>query len=137
MQRESKASILFRHYIKKNKMYTCALEMKQSTTDSILFSCVEQAQIDWGMAIKSKEGVMLRVVAVAEGMPDYIYLREEPAYVVIKFPDMMCVIDIETFAIERDRSKRKSLTQTRASEISIITVKCASVAPLPHQSPSK
>lgn len=120
--RESKASILFRHYIKKNKMYTCALEMKQTTTNSIPFSCVTQAQIDWGMAIKSKEGVMLRVQAVAEGMPDYIYLREEPAYLVVKFPDFMCVIDIETFAMERERSKRKSLTQDRARAISIITV---------------
>lgn len=122
MQRESKASILFRHYIKKNKMYTCALEMKQTITDSISFSCVTQAQIDWGMAIKSKEGVMLRVQAVAEGMPDYIYLREEPAYVVIKFPKMMCVIDIETFDIEKKRSQRRSLTSSRASDIAIISV---------------
>lgn len=103
-------------------MYTCALEMKQTITDSISFSCVTQAQIDWGMAIKSKEGVMLRVQAVAEGMPDYIYLREEPAYVVIKFPDRMCIIDIETFDMEKKRSKRKSLTSIRAEAISVCTV---------------
>lgn len=123
MQRESKASILFRHYIKANKMHTCALEMKATATDSIPFSCVKQAQIDWGMAIKSKAGVMLRVVAVAEGMPDYIWMREEPAYVVIKFPDIMCVIDIEVFANERDTSKRKSLTSKRAEAISVITTR--------------
>lgn len=75
------------------------------------------------MAIKSKVGVMLRVVAVAEGMPDYIWLREEPAYVVIKFPDIMCIIDIEVFVNERDTSKRKSLTSERAEAISVTTTR--------------
>jgi hypothetical protein len=120
--RESKASILFRHYLKAHPMMTCAIEMKSTDTDSIPFSAVTQAQIDYGMAIKSKKGVLLRVQAVAEGMPDYIWMREEPAFVVIKYPKVFCVIDVETFAMERSRSKRKSLTWERAQEIATIVV---------------
>lgn len=122
MQRESKASILFRHWLKANPMPSASFEIKQTTTDSLPFSAVTQSQIDYGMAIKSKKGVLLRVQAVAEGMPDYVWLREEPAYVVISYPKGFAIIDIEKFSLERDKSKRKSLTWERAQSIAILCI---------------
>lgn len=116
---ESKSSILFRHWIKANPRLTSSLEMKDTRgQNALLFSEVKQAQIDYGMAIKSDKGVMIRTQGI-EGLPDYIYLRNEPAYVVIKFPKAFTIIDIETFAYEKKRSKKASLTCARAKELAI------------------
>lgn len=101
-------------------MFTAAIETKDTRgKNSFDFSEVSQEQLDWGMAIKSKKGVLLRIQAVARGMPDYIYMREEPSYIVIKYPAFFCLIDVETFMIERDRSKKHSLTGSRAQEIAV------------------
>lgn len=86
---------------------------------SLPFVEVSQAQLDYGMAIKSDKGVLLRVQAVAEGMPDYVYLRNEPANIVIKYPHCFVMIDVETFMLERGRSERKSLTEGRAKDLAI------------------
>ena len=124
IQRESKFSILFRHWIKANKMLTCTFEMKDSRgKDSIPFSEVKQAQIDWGLAVNSDKGVLIRIQAIAEGMPDYAYFRNEPAYFICKYPKSFSIISVGTFLLEKERSKRKSLTELRASEISIKTIK--------------
>ena len=121
---ESKASILFRHYLKAHPYHTCAIEMKDTRgSDRFPFNEVKQAQIDYGLAIKSDKGVLIRTQAVSEGMPDYIYLRNEPSIIVIKYPKMFAMIDIETFILEKKKSKRKSLTSKRAIEIAIKIIK--------------
>lgn len=117
MPKEAKFSILFRHWIKAHPQKSCSFEIKQTDSDSIPFSKITQAQIDYGKAIKSKKGVLLRTQAVAEGMPDYIYLRNIPANIVIKYPRFFCIIDIDIFDAEKKRSKRRSLTSKRATEI--------------------
>jgi len=122
--KESKFSILFRHWIKANPRFSSSFEMKQTTTDSLPFSAVTEEQLTYGMAIKGNKGVLLRTQAVTEGMPDYVYLRNTPAYIVVKYPRFFCLIDVETFTLERDRSKRKSLTGARAKEISTVSVRC-------------
>jgi len=122
MQRESKFALQLRHWIRANPMFSCTLETKQTTTDSIPFSAITQAQIDWGMAIKSDKGVLMRVQAVAEGMPDYIWCRNMPAYFAIKYPKHFYIIDVETFLLEKQRSKRKSLTEAKAEAIAVISV---------------
>lgn len=119
--RESSFGILFRHWLKAHPQYTCAIEAKQTETDSIPFSCVTQEQIDYGKAIKSSEGVLIRTTG-ATGLPDYIYLRNEPSYVVIKYPKFFCLIDIDIFARESLASKRRSLTSERAMKIAFYTV---------------
>lgn len=121
-KREASFGILFRHWIKANPMFSCALEDKQSTTNSIPFSCLAQAQIDWAMAISSDKGALIRVIG-SSGEPDYIWCRNMPAYVVIRFPREFHLISIGTFVLEKERSKRKSLTTERAKEISTRTVK--------------
>lgn len=122
IHRESKASIRFRHWLKANPHFTCAIEMKQTMTESFPFSDVKDHQIDYGMAIKSNNGVLIRTYGI-EGLPDYVYLRREPSYVVIQYPKSMEIIDMETFVTEKERSNRKSLTWDRAKQLSVFSIK--------------
>ncbi len=116
---EAKSSILFRHWIHANPFYTAAFEMKDSRgKSSLAFSEVAQAQIDYALAIRSDKGVLLRVQAVTEGMPDYVYLRNEPSYIIIKYPSCIVFISPEIFVHERKMSKRRSLTESQAKKIS-------------------
>jgi hypothetical protein len=122
IKREAKSSIVFRHWIRANPQFTGAYEMKDSKGKSnIPFSCVEDHQLNYGMAIKSPKGVLIRVQGT-NGEPDYIYLRNAPSWVVIKFPNCFEIIDVETFIMEKKRSKQKSLTSIRARAISVVTV---------------
>lgn len=119
---EADFSIRFRHWLKANPTITGAYEMKQTSKDSIPFNALEEHQADYLQAIKSRKGVLIRVQGT-NGEPDYIYLRNEPAWIVVKFPAEFCVISIDAWIMEAKRSKRKSLTSERASSISTITVK--------------
>ncbi len=84
------------------------------------FSAVEDEQINYALAIKhSEKGVLIRVVGL-DGQPDFIYLRKEPAFVVIKYPSKIVMVDIDAFVEERDKVKRKSLTFERAIEIGFV-----------------
>ena len=121
--REAIFSLKFRDWIEKNPRYSCALELKDTRGKNyLLFKEVKQIQIDYGLRIKSKRGVLLRVEAIFEGMPDYIWCRELPAYIVIKYPKCFVMIDVETFDIESKRSNRRSLTEARAKELAIIVI---------------
>lgn len=117
-KRESKSSVLLRHWFKANPQYSCSIEVKTTATDSIPFTCVEEAQLDWALAIRSDKGVLIRVQGQA-GEPDYIYLRKTPSWVVIHYQKNGFVfISPDRFILERDTSKRRSLTFARACEIS-------------------
>ncbi len=121
---ESKSAIIFRHWIMANPSFTYSLETKDTRgSESFPFSEVSQAQLDFGLAIKhSKKGVLIRTQATVEGVPDYIYLKNEPARIAIKYPKGFVLIDVETFIQEKARSRRKSLTWDRAKEIAIKVV---------------
>lgn len=118
--KESKFGILFRHWIFAHgpELVSASYELKQTTTDSIPFSCLEEHQITASEAIKwGSKGSLIRVESGTIGAPDYIFLRNTPAFIVIKYPNCFTIIDIETFVEEKKRSKRKSLTLERASAI--------------------
>lgn len=103
----------------KHPRATSAIEMKDTRGQTSLpFREVSDEQIAYGMAIKGDKGVLIRVQGLS-GEPDYVYLRNEPSYVIVKYPGCFTIIDIETFVLEKKRSKVKSLTQTRAKEIAI------------------
>jgi len=120
---ESKSAILFRHWIKANPQFTGSYEIKDSLGKKYLpFNSVSQAQLDYAMAIHSNKGVFIRVQAVSEGMPDYVYLRNCPAWIVIKYPKSFEIISIDSFILEKSRSKEKSLSWERAKAISTISV---------------
>lgn len=120
-KRESDFGVLLRHWFKKNPRYSCSIECKQTTTDSIPFNAVEQGQIDWALAISSPKGALVRVIGQS-GEPDYIWCCNMPAYIAMRYPKFFCLIGIETFLLEKGRSKRKSLTSERAKEVSVVVV---------------
>jgi len=122
-KREADFGVRFRHWIRANPQYSSAYELKQTSKSSIPFSCLEEHQASYLMAIRRGDKGILTRVQGTNGEPDYIYLRNFPARIVIKFPTKFEIIDIETFLLERNRSKKKSLTAERAGEISIMTVK--------------
>ena len=116
--KEADFGVDFRRWIEKNPRYSSAFELKQTSKSSIPFSCVEEKQLVYGLAIKSDKGTLIRVQGI-NGDPDYIWCRNMPYNIVIKYPTMFCLIDVETFILEKERSKRKSLTSDRAKEIAI------------------
>lgn len=120
-KREADFGILFRHWIKAHPQFTAAYELKQTSKDYIPFSCVEDHQIAYLLAIRSDKGVFIRVQG-ANGEPDYIYLRNEAAYIVIKYPNSFHLISVDAFLIAKGVSGRKSLTEAKAKEISIRSV---------------
>lgn len=118
---ESKAAILFRHWLRANPSMSCAYEIKLTKGNSIPFRALEEHQADYLKAIKGKKGVLVRVIGT-NGEPDYIYLRNFPARVVVKYPTSFELIDIDTWEIEKHKSTRKSLTSARAKQISVVSV---------------
>lgn len=101
---------------------TCAFEMKQTTTDSLPFSSVEDHQLIYAEAVQdSSKGVLVRVQGT-NGEPDYIYLYRDPVFIVVKYPDCFSIIPLVAFLAEKKTSSRKSLTSARAREIAQETV---------------
>lgn len=122
-KREANFSVRFRSWIRAHPpKLTSHFEVKQTTTDSIPFKCVEEQQIEYGEAIQTgAKGVLMRNLG-GNGEPDYTYLYGDPVFIVIKYPDFFCIIPLGVFTIEKRMSKRKSLTAERAKKISPIVV---------------
>lgn len=120
-QKEAVFGVQFRKWLKDNPMISCSFELKQTATNSIPFSCFKDEQIAFSENIRSKKGILIRVQGM-NGEPDYVYLKDAPAFIVIKYPHKFFIISTRTFLLEKKRSKRKSLTAKRADELSTITV---------------
>lgn len=101
---------------------SCAFELKQTTTNSIPFSDVQDHQVQALLAAKTRKGILYKAPDDSRGVKpfDFFHLSRASAYVVISYPKPAKaeVIDIDTFLMEKERSKRKSLTSERAHEIS-------------------
>ncbi len=128
MKREAKFTQLFRHWLKANPEFcqrSGAFELKQTTSGSIAFSAVKEHQIIALEAVAGNSGLLYKAPDDSRGIKpfDLFYLRQSPAYIVIKFPKHFEIITVMTFVLERDRSKKKSLTAGRAKEISVVSVK--------------
>lgn len=124
-KREATFGILFRHWVMANaaSLISCTFELKQTTTNSIPFSAIEEHQIEFSQAIlHSKKGVLIRNESGTTGAPDYSFYRESPAYIVIRYPDGFVIIDVDTFVLEKKRSLTKSLKYSRAKELSTLTI---------------
>lgn len=124
IKRESKSSITFRHWLLANPIkHSCTFEMKQTIKNSISFGSVEERQADYARAIKhGHKGVLMRNVG-GRGEPDYNYYYHAPAYIVVKFPDFFCIIDIDAWMNEAAQTKKRaSLTAERARQIAYIIV---------------
>lgn len=125
IKRESKFSTQFRSWLKANPLFSCPFELKQTTSNRIAFSAVSEHQLDCLMACKSKKGFLYKISDQSQGYKpfDFLYFKDSPAYIVIKYPGHFEIIDVEVFIKEKAESKEKSLTSKRAQEISISSVK--------------
>jgi len=121
--KEASFGIYLKNWVENNPLpFPCSLELKQETNkDSIPFSCVSDKQIAYANKISGNKGCWIRVVGL-DGQPDYVWMINSPAYIVIKYPKCFVFITIGTFLLEKERSKRKSLTEARARDISVKTV---------------
>lgn len=125
IKREAQFGQTFRHWLKANPRAfnaSCAFELKQTTTNSISFSDVQEHQLDALFA--SGSGLLYKIPDDSRGIKpfDMVYLCNAPGYVVIRYPDSFHVISVYRFIAEKETSKRKSLTSERAREISLISV---------------
>lgn len=125
--KEADFGSLFRTYVEKHmgEFIGGSYELKDSRgKDSISFAEVTKEQIS--SALRCEKGNLIRiVVGKPDGSADFVLLKNDPAYFVIKFPTTVSFITIRTFLLEKENSKRKSLTEKRAGEISIKTLKKA------------
>jgi hypothetical protein len=123
-KKEADFGVYLKNWVEKNPLsIPCSLELKQETSkESIPFSCLSDKQIAYANKISSNKGCWVRVVGL-DGQPDYIWMINSPAYIVIKYPKVFVFITIGTFLMEKERSKRKSLTVDRALEISVKSVR--------------
>ena len=116
--KENKFTIIFEKYIRAKKMHG-VFELKQTDIDSIPFSKVEEHQLESLIAVQHNG--FLHKISDADPRRkafDIVYTRPLVGYIAIRFPKVTCVITVNNFVFERDRSKRKSLTIERAREIS-------------------
>lgn len=118
-KREADFGVQLRDWIMKNpRRISCTIETKHTRGKNYLpFDAVKPDQVDFALRVNnSKTGVLVRVQG-NKGEADYNYLYKEPAYIVIKYPRCFVFIDIETFLLEKKRSKTKSLAVARAKDI--------------------
>ncbi len=121
MKREALFGKQFRAWVKAQpKMRSAAFELKQTTTNSIPFSAVQEHQIDALKAVKTS-GLLYKIPDDSRGVKpfDFVFLKTAPAYVVIKYPQGFVVIDVNIFCDEKERSDRKSLTWERSLELAV------------------
>lgn len=124
-KREAEFTTYFREWLK-YKYYgeSSVFEIKQTTKDSIPFSALKEHQIDALMSVnETVRGFSYKIPDDSRGVKpfDLVHYKRAPAFVVIKYPTMFCVISIINFIAEEGKSKRKSLTLERAIEIASYT----------------
>jgi len=91
--------------------------------DSIPFDDVPEHQRASLFACTTDRGHIYKISDQSSGQKpfDGVYFRNSPAYLVFAYTKMFYIISIHNFLHEVKTSKRKSLTEQRAKEISIIS----------------
>jgi penicillin-binding protein-related factor A (putative recombinase) len=112
----------FNHYLKAVYKKTGAFELKQTKSQSIAFNSVVPHQVQ--ALLHAKNSVLVyKIPDMGYQNPfDVFCLTNVDAFVVIKYPDFFCLIDINDWVQEVKISTRKSLTADRAKEIATIVV---------------
>lgn len=126
---EQKAQTQFNHWVKeiflpKHRVAAFAFELKDLRGRNALpFSDVKDHQVAALQAVHGK-GMVYKISDSAMGQKpfDSIAFKGCPAYVVIKYPKSFELIAIEVWVKESKESKRRSLTHSRAKELSTYSV---------------
>jgi len=122
IKHEAKFNTVFNHWLKTNYRHTACFELKQTQGDSIPFSALVDHQVKALQSVRHSTFVYKIPDCGYQNPFDGFCMTEMPSYVVLKYPAFFCFIDIDTFILERDRSKRRSLTSARAKALSTICV---------------
>ncbi len=112
----------FNHWVKEVYRQTACFELKLCKTNALPFSTIAPHQIE--ALLNAKHGVLVYKIPDCgfQNPFDCYCLANVPAFVVIKYPDFFCLIDVGVFVLEMKTSKRKSLTSERARLISFKVV---------------
>lgn len=119
---ESDFSLIFRKWWETHPL-PGEIELKDSRgKDYIAFSEFSQDQEVVARVATSKKGILVRRTVGTVGAADYSGLVGSLYWIVIRYPKGFVILSVDTFFLERSRSKRKSLLWARAKEISTIAV---------------
>ena len=125
--KEADDGLAFRRWFERNYMLfgeKCDFELKDSRgKDRIAYSEITPEQVDSALRSQSMKGNLTRIVNGTPGAPDYTYRRNAVAYLVITYPKITHFVPVNNLLFEKERSKSKSLTETRAAEIAVKSVK--------------
>ena len=108
-QHEAQAGLLFRHWLKANhlKFRSATFEMKDARGKDIFnLKELKEEQINHALACKSPQGNLMRTVGTT-GIADYIFMKKSQAYVVIHYPKLLTIIDINTIIKEKGNISSK------------------------------
>lgn len=119
--KEADFGVRLRHWLRANPQYSSVYELKQTMSNALAFDSLAEHQANYLESVSSDKGTLIRVQGTS-GEPDYVYLRNCPAYVVVKYPESFHFITIGAWLHEQSKSTRKSLTSARAREIATISV---------------
>lgn len=122
MKREANFQTTFNHWLKAVHKKTGAFELKQTKGNALPFNAVVPHQVQALLQVKNGTLVFKIPDSGYQNPFDAFSLTRENAYVVIKYRDFFCLIDILDWCNEVERSDRKSLTSERAKEIATIIV---------------
>lgn len=120
--KEASFGLRFKSWWKANKkkLQMGSYELKDTRgKDYLPYDEITNEQFKSGLANKSEDGNLIRVVSGTVGTADYILLKKSEAYVVIKYPKFFCFIDIETLI---NTKVGKSLSSEKALHIATISV---------------
>jgi hypothetical protein len=122
-KKEAQFNTFFNKWIKNVYKETAVFELKIAKNDILSFDDVKVHQIEALYNAKHKTIVHKISDCGFQNPFDCFSITKSPAYVVVKYSDFFCLIDIDDFINERDvLSTRKSLTASRAKEIAKIIV---------------
>lgn len=107
----------FSHWLKSVHKQTGAFELKVAKNESLPFSAVAPHQLQALEQVRYGVFVFKIPDCGFQNGFDCFSMVRQPAWIVIKYTKFFCLISIDVFLLEKDRSKRKSLTASRAVEI--------------------
>lgn len=119
------STTVFREWVLKKFDYSAIFEVKHTRGKEYLsFDEIKPHQVDKMLKIRHDKFLWKNPDTGQETPPDFFLLVKEPTFVVIKYPSVFVLIPIDIFLLEAKRSKRKSLTSSRAKDIATLTVAC-------------
>lgn len=119
---EANFNTYFNKWLKAVYKQTAAFELKQTKTTSIPFSSVVPHQVQALSQVRNGTFVWKIPDCGFQNPFDCFSMVRMDAFVVIKYPDFFCLIDINDWTQEDKIAERRSLTASRAREIATLIV---------------